>query len=122
VTWLYGPLQTSAIKLPTPFTSPAGSRISTSTSFLNRKAILKKPSIEQSPATNERRHIHFNDKVEQSIAVDVEDGDDNEDEEGSYATHDDDNSSSDSGLFMMKGSSKPRILNQKQSKQFSEQL
>ena len=74
---------------------------------------------EQSPAMNERRHIHFNDKVEQFAAVDVEDSDDDEDGIESYAIDDDDDDdgddgddSSDDGLLMMKRSSKPTVLNQ----------
>ncbi|KAH9203304.1 hypothetical protein DL95DRAFT_504868 [Leptodontidium sp. 2 PMI_412] len=70
------------------------------------------PSItlsgEQSLETNERRHVHFNDKVEQFVAVDVEDGDDDED---AGDIDGDDDSSSDDGL-MMKRSSKPNVLNQ----------
>jgi len=42
---------------------------------------------EQSPATGERQHIQFNDKVGQFIAVDTEDGDDDEDEWKSYPTY-----------------------------------
>ncbi|KAH6699883.1 hypothetical protein BKA61DRAFT_582732 [Leptodontidium sp. MPI-SDFR-AT-0119] len=65
------------------------------------------PPGEQSLATNERRHIHFSDKVEQFIALDVEDSDDDED---AREIDGDDDSSSDDGL-MMKRSSKPNVLN-----------
>jgi hypothetical protein len=106
-------------------TSSAGIGISESHSLLDKKPILKKRSLleimlqqplsaslrEQSPATNERRHIHFNDNVEQFAAVDVEDGDDDRDGIDSYAI-DNDDSSSDDGLLMMKMSSKQTVLNQ----------
>ena len=49
---------------------------------------------------NERRHIHFNDKVEQCIAINK----DSDDPEGYYrnALCDDDDSSDDDGVIMMK--------------------
>lgn len=62
---------------------------------------------EKSLGTNERRHIHFNNKVEQFIAVDIEDGDGDED---AGDIDGDDDSSSDDGL-MMRGSLKPNVLN-----------
>lgn len=61
----------------------------------------------ETPITGERRHIHFNDKVEQCIAVDCK-GDD--DEYDSYHTghpFGNDDSSDDEGVVMMKAS-KPR--------------
>ncbi|KAH9216162.1 hypothetical protein DL95DRAFT_407834 [Leptodontidium sp. 2 PMI_412] len=63
---------------------------------------------ETSKTTNERLHVHFNDEVEQFVAVGVEHGDDDED---AGDIDDDDDSSSDDGL-MMKRSSKPNVLNQ----------
>ncbi|KAH6667386.1 hypothetical protein B0J14DRAFT_519511 [Halenospora varia] len=91
-------------------TSPFSSRL------LRRDDGYEIPSVtlsgEQSLATNERRHIHFSDKVEQWIAVDIVDGGDDEDGIGSYAIDsDDDDSSSDDGFLMMKGSSRPKALN-----------
>ncbi|KAI9819569.1 MAG: hypothetical protein M1827_007019 [Pycnora praestabilis] len=65
----------------------------------------------QSPVTGERRHIHFNDKVEQCIAVDMKEGDDDEDYRFT-AIQDDDDDSSDDGVVMMKTSSKARPSNQ----------
>ncbi|KAI9677927.1 MAG: hypothetical protein M1829_002424 [Trizodia sp. TS-e1964] len=51
----------------------------------------------ESPSFGERRHIHFNDKVEQCIALDVKgEGDDEEEEGDNY------DSDSDDGLVMMK--------------------
>jgi hypothetical protein len=74
-------------------------------------------SGEQSLVTSERKHIHFNDKVEQWIAVDIIHGDD-EDGIESYAIGDDDDaddSTSDDGFLMMKGSL-DRSSESKQSK------
>jgi len=81
------------------------------------------PSGEQSLATNERRHIHFHDKVEQFIAVDVDGGNDEDGGESYtiYGDGDGDDSSSDDGVLMMKESSGPKPLNQRNRKQFSEQ-
>ena len=79
----------------------------------------------QSLVTNERKHIHFNDKVEQWIAVDIIDGDDDEDGVESYAIDDhddDDDSSPDDGFLMMKGPSRPKGSKSKQSKHHSDQL
>ncbi|KAH6667451.1 hypothetical protein B0J14DRAFT_619996 [Halenospora varia] len=92
-------------------TSPFSSRL------LRRDDGYEIPSVassgEQSPATNEMKHIHFSDKVEQWIAVDFVDGGDDEDGIGSCAIDDDDDddSSSDDGFLMMKGSSRPKALN-----------
>lgn len=62
----------------------------------------------QTPATAERRHIHFNDKVEQCIAVDiVRDGEDEDDD--LYNAIDDNDSDSDEGVVMMKVSSKASV-------------
>lgn len=61
----------------------------------------------QTPGTGERRHIHFNDKVEQCIAVDIKDGEDEEDDTMNPIGDDDDDS--DDGVVMMRVSSKARI-------------
>ncbi|KAI9701899.1 MAG: hypothetical protein M1836_001243 [Candelina mexicana] len=64
----------------------------------------------ETPITGERRHIHFNDKVEQCIAVDCK-GDDEEYDSYHAAHHfDNDDSSDDEGVVMMKAS-KPRSSN-----------
>ncbi|KAF8847578.1 hypothetical protein BDZ45DRAFT_665639 [Acephala macrosclerotiorum] len=68
------------------------------------------PLGEQSPTTGERHRIHFDEKVEQCIAVDVADGGNDEDVIESYAIDADYDSSSDDGFLMMKGSSKPKVL------------
>jgi hypothetical protein len=178
VTWLYGPLQTGSDKTLIPSSSPAGSGMSKSNSFLNKKPILKKRSMSEmmlqrslssssllkqaaaaiqaqqgerprllpqraqsdftsypfastdasqdgtsafssvsssglhSPGINEKRRIHFNDMVEQCIAVDVK-GDD--EEYDSYrAIHDgddDEDNSSEDGIIMMKSTPRGRISN-----------
>ncbi|KAH6667707.1 hypothetical protein B0J14DRAFT_170523 [Halenospora varia] len=92
--------------IPSPFSSR----------LLRRDDGYEIPSVtlsgEQSPATNERKHIHFSNKVEQWIAVDLVDGGDDEDGIGSCAIdNDDDDSSSDDGFLVMKGSSRPKALN-----------
>ncbi|KAI9798840.1 MAG: hypothetical protein M1825_004963 [Sarcosagium campestre] len=64
----------------------------------------------QTPGVFSRRHIHFNDKVEQCIAVDIKEGDYEYDDGASYSVIDDDESS-DEGLVMMKTSSKAKLSN-----------
>jgi hypothetical protein len=59
-----------------------------------------------SPGTGERKHIHFNEQVEQCIALEMK-GDDDEEPE-SYAIHDYDDSDSDDGGIMMKRSNSKR--------------
>ncbi|KAF2467535.1 uncharacterized protein BDR25DRAFT_266994 [Lindgomyces ingoldianus] len=69
------------------------------------------------PDHAERRHIRFDDKVEQCIAVDIKDGeyDDDEDANDSWAMNDDDDSSDD-GVVMMKKSRKKRPLSRTNSR------
>ncbi|KAJ5963132.1 hypothetical protein N7481_013437 [Penicillium waksmanii] len=160
VTWLYGPLKTSAsTDAMTSDCSPPPSRLETPNSYLERKPILKKKTASEAilqrslsqhtllqhagailkaqeangwsrppfPRSNtdldqihhrtgsstyslggtlttsssgmtspsERRHIHFNDEVEQCIAVDIKEGD------GDWPAVDDE-SSSDDGVIMMR--------------------
>ncbi|PVH72609.1 hypothetical protein DL98DRAFT_609942 [Cadophora sp. DSE1049] len=57
------------------------------------------PSGLASPSTGEEKHIHFNEQVEQYIALEIE-GDEDE-EPDSYAIHDSDDSDSDDGAIMM---------------------
>jgi len=54
----------------------------------------------QSPG--ERRHIHFNDQVEQCIAVDAKDGDEDDEDDEPYNAIGEDEDESDDGLVMMK--------------------
>lgn len=66
----------------------------------------------------ERKHIRFDDKVEQCIAVDCKDGDDYDDEEevkNAWGMNDDDDSSDD-GVVMMKRSRKKRPLSRTNSR------
>lgn len=61
-----------------------------------------------SPGTGERKHIHFNEQVEQCIALEMK-GDD-EEEPDSYAIRDFGDSDSDDGGIMMKRSNSKRKL------------
>lgn len=60
-----------------------------------------------SPGTRDRKHIHFNEQVEQCIALDVK-GDDDDHEP--YPIRDYDDSDSDDGAIMMKRSNSKRKL------------
>lgn len=175
MTWLYGPLHSDARKSLNPSNSLPPSRLSTSSSFLDKKPILKKKSVSQAilqrsisshsllkqagamlqaqqagptkgrpsyersasdfpvatfsrdsvantPAgeesvssastrhsgsssglqsPSERRHIHFNNEVEQCIAVDSKE-DDEVEEEGPQSTPSEDDEDDDEGVVMMK--------------------
>ncbi|KAF1999509.1 hypothetical protein P154DRAFT_523301 [Amniculicola lignicola CBS 123094] len=72
----------------------------------------------QTPEHAERKHIRFADKVEQCIAVDVKDGDFDEDDEdrSRWSFGDDDDESSDDGVVMMKRSRKKRPLSRTNSR------
>ena len=61
-----------------------------------------------SPGSGEKKHIHFNEQVEQCIALDIK-GDDDEEPEA-YAVHDYSDSESDDGGIMMKRSNPKRKL------------
>lgn len=61
-----------------------------------------------SPGTGEKKHIHFNEQVEQCIALEMK-GDEDE-EHDSYAIHNYDDSDSDDGGIMMKRSNSKRKL------------
>ncbi|KAH8820363.1 protein phosphatase-like protein type 1 complex subunit Hex2/Reg1 [Xylogone sp. PMI_703] len=60
----------------------------------------------QSPGTGERKHIHFNEQVEQCIAVDVK-GDD--EDEIPVLNYDDDSDSDDGGIMMKRSNSKRKL-------------
>jgi hypothetical protein len=188
VTWLYGPLQSDSRKSLNPANSPPPSRLSTSSSFIDKKPILKKksasqvilqrsisshsllkqagamlqaqqagptkgrPSYERSttdfsiatfsrgsvantPAgedsltssstrqsitssglqsPSERRHIHFNNEVEQCIAVDSKEDDDAEEEgpQSTFSDGGDEEDDDDEGIVMMRQvPSKAKISN-----------
>lgn len=175
MTWLYGPLHSDSRKSLNPVYSPPPSRLSTSSSFIDKKPILKKksasqailqrsisshsllkqagamlqaqqagptkgrPSYERSTSEfsistfsrgsvvntpagedslssistrhsitssglqspSERRHIHFNNEVEQCIAVDSKEDDEAEEEEPRSAFSEEDDEE-DEGIVMMK--------------------
>jgi hypothetical protein len=60
------------------------------------------------PDVGEKKHIRFDDKVEQCIAIETKDGDDDEDDfnHNPWASQNDEDSSSDEGVVMMKRSRK----------------
>ena len=124
-TWLYGPLETSSCTFIVPSSSSPRIGPSKSCFLINKRSILKKrnafnllspkllsqgdglgsssiPSLEeQSPETNEKRHIHFDDKVEQFTAVmDARGDDDDQHRREGYSPYDTDDSSLDDGLMM----------------------
>ncbi|KAF1949100.1 hypothetical protein CC80DRAFT_581913 [Byssothecium circinans] len=73
----------------------------------------------QTPDQSEKRHIRFDEKVEQCIAVECKGADDDEEEEmnhNPWAKYRDDDSSSDEGVVMMKKSRKRRPLSRTSSK------
>ncbi|KAF2187026.1 hypothetical protein K469DRAFT_629864 [Zopfia rhizophila CBS 207.26] len=70
----------------------------------------------QTPEHSERRHIRFDDKVEQCIAVDCKDGDYDDDEDNDNWGLQDDDDSSDDGVIMMKRSRKKRPLSRTNSR------
>ncbi|OCK97048.1 uncharacterized protein K441DRAFT_28256 [Cenococcum geophilum 1.58] len=69
----------------------------------------------QTPDQGERKHIRFDDKVEQCIAVDCKDGEYDDDDNDNWALHDDDDSSDD-GVVMMKRSQKKKQLSRNNSR------
>ncbi|KAI9894250.1 MAG: hypothetical protein M1814_004104 [Vezdaea aestivalis] len=81
-----------------PFPSAVGSEQSSNTVPSNNSSGLQTPGIE-------RRHIHFNDKVEQCIAVDIKGTDDDEDTNSNPV---EDDSESDDGVIMMKMSNRSK--------------
>ncbi len=83
-----------------PLLDLEGSDQSTS-SILDTPGTGAPPSVSSSgvQSPNERRHIHFNNKVEQCIAIDTKDGDEDQ-EDYFHAIHDDDYSDED--VVMMK--------------------
>lgn len=74
----------------------------------------------QTPADQaERKHIRFDDKVEQCIAVECKDADDDDEEDfnhNPWAKYREDSSSSDEGVVMMKKSRKRRPLSRSNSR------
>lgn len=72
----------------------------------------------ETPDQGEKKHIRFDDKVEQCIAVECKDADDDEEDfnHNPWAKYNDDDSSSDEGVVMMKRSRKRRPLSRTNSK------
>ena len=91
---------------------------------LSRENVSMLSSVSSSglatPGTGEKKHIHFNEQVEQCIALDMKGEDDNE-PEPSYPSHDYDDSDSDDGGIMMKRSSSTKKLPPLQSKKIQRQ-
>lgn len=181
VTWLYGPLQTTTKKPFNTNTSPPPSRLSHSSSFINKKPILKKKaasvamleksisshsllkqagallraqqsspahgrssfkrappnfslggstasSVVNTPAeyvsnlrisftvsdlpssSSECRHIHFNNEVEQVIAIESDDDDDKREETHSVFS-DEEDEDDDGGLMMRPAPSQSKSSN-----------
>lgn len=73
----------------------------------------------QTPDQPEKKHIRFDEKVEQCIAVEVKGADDDDEEDfnhNPWAKYRDDDSSSDDGVVMMKKSRRKRPLSRTSSK------
>jgi len=90
--------------IPYQFSSRRLSREQTMTSALSSMT----SSGLASPGMGERKHISFNEQVEQCIALDMKGEDDDEPE--SFAIHNYDDSDSDDGAIMMKRSNSNRKL------------
>lgn len=182
MTWLYGPLQPAVTHPVTNSASETPHRLSTSSSFVSKKPILKKRSMsevmlqrsisasslikqaaesvqaqqsiplrrptisrassayaspaalsvpasrdhlefldldyfsprpssgEETPLENSKRHIRFDDKVEQCIAVDCKDGDYGDSDGEERNNSDSDSDSSDDGIVMMKRPKRKRLV------------
>jgi hypothetical protein len=77
-------------------------------SLLKLAAVRVLSSGLASPTLGEKKRIHFNEQVEQYIALEIKDDDDAESD--SYAIHDYDDSDSDDGAIMMKMTNSKRKL------------
>lgn len=86
-----------------PFSSAHRSRPTAST--ITSVSSLSSSGL-ASPGNSEKKHIHFNEQVEQCIALEIK----GDDEEDSYAINDDYDSDSDDGAIMMKRSGSGRKL------------
>ena len=182
VTWLYGPLQTDTKRPFNAAISPPPSRLSHSSSFINKKPILKKKaasvamlekslsshsllkqagallraqqsspahgrssfkrgppsfslggstasSVVSTPAeyvsklrtshtisdltssSSECRHIHFNNEVEQVIAIESDDDDDKQEEIHSVFSDEEEDEDDDGGLMMRPAPLQPKTSN-----------
>ena len=68
------------------------------------------------PGDGEKRHIRFDDKVEQCIALECKEGDDDEDDFNRNPWAEDEDSSSDEGVVMMKRARRRKPLSRTNSK------
>jgi hypothetical protein len=68
------------------------------------------------PGEGEKRHIRFDDKVEQCIALECKEGDDDEDDFNRNPWAEDEDSSSDEGVVMMKRARRRKPLSRTNSK------
>ena len=85
--------------------------------FVSRRMSRENSSVLQSISSSglaspnyERKHIHFNEQVEQCIALDMSGGADAEAEDAYAYAIDDDDSDSDDGAIMMKRSNSKKLL------------
>lgn len=99
--WLYGPLQSVSDKPPrTPPSTPCGDSRVPNNLFAQKKPILKRRSTQEmmlqksvsssavtSPSWSEEKHIHFNEQVEQCLALDG-DGYDRDSDDGAVMMKD----------------------------------
>ena len=92
-----------------PLLDLQGSDHSTSSNPVTPGSAAAPPSVSSSglESPSERRHIHFNDKVEQCIAIDNKDGDD----EYFHAVHDDDDYSDEDVIMMKRVPTKAKLSN-----------
>ena len=85
--------------------------------FVSRQITRENSSVLQSVDSSgvtspsyEKKHIHFNEQVEQCIALDMSEGKDEEVDAYQYAINDNSDSDSDGGMVMMKRSNSKKLL------------
>ncbi|KAH0017125.1 hypothetical protein KCU86_g13143, partial [Aureobasidium melanogenum] len=79
--------------------------------FLDLGCFSPRPSSgDRSPFEYPKRHIRFDEKVEQCIAVEGKDGDEDESSEDERANNDSDSDSSDDGIVMMRRPKRKRAV------------
>lgn len=110
------PTVTLEKRKPRPIIGRKTSDFPTASSFMSRTTsreptdyfTSRSTSGLQTPDIGEKKHIRFDDKVEQCIAIETKDGDDDEDDfnHNPWASQNDEDSSSDEGVVMMKRSRK----------------
>lgn len=110
------PTVTLERRKPRPIIGRKTSDLPTASSFMSRTTsreptdyfTSRSTSGLHTPFDGEKKHIRFDDKVEQCIAIETKDGDDDEDDfnHNPWASQNDEDSSSDEGVVMMKRSRK----------------